>query len=464
VSTGGGRRRPARAARAAVRGTALIFAGATVGMAALTAVALVAGELPGDTWTAGPVLVAAATGAAVWPVARRAAGASADRLVGRSHRSPDEVVRSFATASGRDLPVTELLVQLAEALLRSFGARAAEMWRVEDGGLVRVVSVPERPVRRVALDPAAAPVLAAGGVVGRAWLELWLPSLAERRDGAALRVVPATHAGDLLGVVLLEWPPDADDLDPADDAALAELGGRAGVVLHNRQLDAALQATLEDLRRTNEELRASRMRLVATADAERRRIERDLHDGAQQHLVALAVNLRLAGDAIAARPATAPEVIGALGDDVRMAIAELRTLAHGIYPPLLADAGLVEALRVAADRSASPVTVVDGGLGRHASEVEAAVYFCCTEALQNAAKHAPGAAVRVHVDEVDGAVRFTVSDDGPGPGEDPVVPGHGLSNMTDRVGALGGRLTVRASASGGTVVAGDIPVPLHSAP
>jgi signal transduction histidine kinase len=131
---------------------------------------------------------------------------------------------------------------------------------------------------------------------------------------------------------------------------------------------------------------------VASGDAERRRVERNLHDGAQQHLVALAINLRLTKDIVTEDPAGAAEMLGQLAEDVQATIKELRELAHGIYPPLLADNGLGDALRATAGRS--PLTVyvtVADEVGRYPAEVEAAVYFSCTEALQNAAKHAQGA-------------------------------------------------------------------------
>jgi signal transduction histidine kinase len=127
------------------------------------------------------------------------------------------------------------------------------------------------------------------------------------------------------------------------------------------------------------------------------------------------------------------------------------------------DAGLTEALVVAGDRSPSRVTVRSGALRRYAPEVEAAVYFCCIEALQNAAKHAPGAAVTVDLDEADGEVHFTVDDDGPGPGDATVSAGHGLANMTDRVGALGGSLSLERAPSGGTRVSGQVPVDVPEA-
>ena len=175
---------------------------------------------------------------------------------------------------------------------------------------------------------------------------------------------------------------------------LADLARQVGLALHNSQLDTALQTTLDEVRKQADALRESRARIVASGDAERRRVERNLHDGAQQHLVALAVNLRLAKDIIVDDPDAGLEMLDQLAGEVQETIQELRELAHGIYPPLLVDSGLVEALRAAANRSPLPVDVVAEGIGRYSAEVEAAVYFCCLEALQNAAKHAPDGARR----------------------------------------------------------------------
>lgn len=445
--------------RRLVRAGALVVAALVVAGLAVLAAALVAGEAPGEgTWAIAPVLGAAFVAAVAWPWAGRGAVALLDRVGRGPQRAPREVVRAFEAGSGRDVPDDELLVQLAEGLVRAFDAGAAEVWLADGAGaLVCRAAVPARSPGPVELGEAAERVLAGSGVVGRSWLALWLPELADDGTGE-VRVVPATHAGDLRGLVVVRRAEGAERFAAEDDAVLAELGRRVGVVLHNRHLDAALQLSLADLRRTNEELRASRVRLVATADAERRRIERDLHDGAQQHLVALAVNLRLAGDAIAEDPAIADEVLGGLGEELRAAIGELRSLAHGIYPPLLADAGLAEALRVAAGRAPGPVVLEAGQVGRYPTEVEAAVYFCCTEALQNAAKHAPGAPVRISLEGDAGGVRFVVEDEGPGIGDATMASGHGLQNMADRVGALGGTLTVGTSGTGGARVAGEVPV------
>jgi signal transduction histidine kinase len=459
-----GRRGPGRGRRLVVRAVLLALAAACVLVLALAAAALVSGRLPGDgTWTVAPVIGAAVVGAALWWPARRWARTAEARLLHGSARSPEDVVRSFGRRASREMPDDELLDQLAEALVRSLRAASAEVWRLDgEGRMARAVAIPSRGPATIHIDDAAQRVLAGGGVVGRAWLEMWLPALLDDRLLGEVRVAPATHAGELLGLVVVGRLASADRFSVADDASLAELGNRLGVVLHNRALDATLQQTLDDLRRTNEELRASRVRLVATADAERRRIERNLHDGAQQHLVALAVNMRLAADEIAQDPTRATDVFAGLGADVREAINELRSLAHGIYPPLLMDAGLVEALRVSAQRSPSPVTVTADGVGRYPTETEAAVYFCCMEALQNAAKHAPGAAVRVALSDDGNALRFQVDDDGPGIADGAVQHGHGLGNMVDRVVAVGGTLEVGRSVSGGTRIDGHVPLAVRT--
>jgi signal transduction histidine kinase len=454
------RRLTGRRRRLALRAALLLAAASAVLLLAVGAAALVSGRMPGDgTWTVAPVVAAAIVGAALWWPARRWARRTESRLLLGSARSPEDVVHSFGRRASREVPDDELLDQLAEALVRSLRAASAEVWRLDaDGRMARAVAIPSRGSASVPIDDDAHRVLAGGGVVGRAWLEMWLPALLDGRPLGEVRVAPATHAGQLLGLVVVSRLASADRFAEGDDASLAELGNRLGVVLHNRALDATLQQTLDDLRRTNEELRASRVRLVSTADAERRRIERNLHDGAQQHLVALAVNLRLAADEIAEDPTRAADVFAGLGADVREAINELRSLAHGIYPPLLMDAGLVEALRVSAQRSPSSVTVHADGVRRYATETEAAVYFCCMEALQNAAKHAPGAAVRVALSDDGAFLRFAVDDDGPGIADDAVQHGHGLGNMVDRVVAVGGALAAGRSASGGTRIEGRVPI------
>ena len=213
----------------------------------------------------------------------------------------------------------------------------------------------------------------------------------------------------------------------------------------------------------NQELQESRARIVAAGDSERRKLERNLHDGAQQHLVALAVKLRLAGDAVEDDPEDAMAMIDEIKGDVQTAIAELRALAHGIFPPLLVSGGLNDALPAAAGRAALPTTVDLVDVGRYGNDIEAAVYFCTLEALQNAGKHAGEAATAaVTVVEADGVLRFEIRDDGAGFDvyeRHRAGDGHGFVNMQDRLGAFGGRVEVVSAVGEGTTITGTIPLP-----
>jgi len=207
------------------------------------------------------------------------------------------------------------------------------------------------------------------------------------------------------------------------------------------------------------EVRESRARIVSAADASRRQIERDLHDGAQQHLVALAVKLGLARKLATTEPAAVDSLLGQLRDDVQQALTQVRELAHGIYPPLLRDHGLGEALRNAASRASLPTTVRVGTDRRFGAEVEAAMYFCCLEAMQNAGKHAgDDAEMTVRIGAEGNLLVFEVRDDGAGFDPSSVVDSHGFVNMRDRVGAFGGSISVTSSPGRGTVVRGSLPL------
>jgi signal transduction histidine kinase len=221
--------------------------------------------------------------------------------------------------------------------------------------------------------------------------------------------------------------------------------------LERQRLDVALAASMEDVS-------ASRKRLASTADGARRKIERDLHDGAQQRLVALRVKLGLARDALDNNPGVAAEMVDGLGPEVDEIIEEVRSLAHGIYPPLLASGGLGEALRAAGRRSPLPVTVTADGVGRFAPETESAVYFCCMEALQNAGKHAAGAScVKVEL-RLDGGLLFEVRDDGCGFDSEPSGEGAGITGMRDRLAAVGGEMRIESSPGAGTRILGRVSV------
>jgi len=441
----------------------------TVSVAGLSGVVIVVylvivlglGRVPTDSERPllGLSMLAAAVAALLYLPARERLARFSNRLAYGEREAPDQVLKTFGSRLSRAIPLDELLLQVAESLSKTLALTAAEIWTGSGGRLDRTVSVPDTPVTHVTLGPDEELVVARAGVSGPAWVRVWLGRLLAGREDAPLRVAPITHAGHLLGLIVAVRPPNGDVFKEEEERILTELARQVGLALHNVQLDSALQSSLEEVQRQADELRASRARIVAASDAARRQIERNLHDGAQQHLVALAVNLRLARQVADRDLGTAKEMLEQLGHDIQDAVKELRSLAHGIYPPLLVDRGLSEALSAAAGRAALPTAVVTDGVGRHAPEAEAAVYFCCLEAMQNAGKHAgDGATLTVRVWEEAGAVLFEVTDDGVG--FDPSTretPGAGFVNMGDRVGAIGGTFGVQSAPGQGTRVSGRVP-------
>jgi len=242
-----------------------------------------------------------------------------------------------------------------------------------------------------------------------------------------------------------------DDALSEDPELLEAVGAAALLALENRRLE-------HDLIDSVDALRASQRRLVGAASAERRKIERDLHDGVQQKLVALRIELELARDLV--DDGALDGRLAELAADFDEALDELRSAAHGIYPPLLADDGLDAALREIARRSTVPLTVDLEDVGRLSEDRETAIYYCCLEALQNVAKHGgDGAAASLRLWRDRKAVRFSVSDDGVGfAPRRPAAKGAGLTNMTDRIGAVGGMLAVRSTPGEGTTVAGAVTI------
>jgi len=257
------------------------------------------------------------------------------------------------------------------------------------------------------------------------------------------QALPVRHDGELLGALAVAMPP-SEPITPTQQKLLADLASQAGLVLRNAKLI--------------EELRASRMRLVAAQDQERRRLERNLHDGAQQQLVALAVKVKLALAVATRDPQKTEAMLSEVQSEAQDALENLRDLARGIYPPLLADQGLLAALQSQARKAPVPVTVDASPIGRYPQEAEAAVYFCCLEALQNVAKYAEASLARVKLGVEDGELTFEVSDDGRGFDSATTPLGSGMQNMADRLAALGGSIDVRSNPGAGTTVRGRIPV------
>ncbi len=405
------------------------------------------------------MLAAGVCAVLMFPARHRLEEVANQRVYGERHR-PDDAVKTFAGRMSRAVPMDELLLQLAESLKKSLTLTAAEVWTGSSGTLDRAVSVPDRGVAHLSLEGEELGVATRAHVQGNAWLQIWMPGLLEGRDDRQVRAAVVAHLGELLGLIVVERRRDDPPFTDDDDRVLAELARQVGLALHNVRLDSALQASLEQLEERNQELAASRLRIVTAADESRRQIERNLHDGAQQHLVALAVKVGLVKQLIDADRATADEMLDQLRGDVQDTLEELRELAHGIYPPLLRDRGLEAALKAAANRSTLPVElVVAEDVRRQPAETEAAIYFCCLEAMQNAGKHAgEDSALTVTITEADGELRFEVADDGPGFDVAAAAMGHGFVNMRDRLGAIGGTLQVDSAPGEGSRIRGRIPV------
>jgi signal transduction histidine kinase len=304
-------------------------------------------------------------------------------------------------------------------------------------------SVPDAlTLRRAFAESFGDPTIEIVFPAGDRWMDCWGRPVAPPPEGRALSEVRQD------GVVVAAL---VHDEGLRQRPELVEAGvSMAAVVLENQRLAAEAEASLR-------ELQLSRARLAAGAEQERRRIERDLHDGAQQRLVALRIELELAEDVVRADPELGIERLRKLEHEVEEALDELRDLAHGVYPPVLADRGLEEALRAVALRSTVRVDLVTHDVGRYSTEVEGAVYFCIREALQNIQKHAKGA--RRVVMNLDGGtgreLRFSVRDDGAGTAR--IDEGAGLTNMRDRLAAIGGYVDVSSKPGVGTVVRGRVP-------
>jgi signal transduction histidine kinase len=279
----------------------------------------------------------------------------------------------------------------------------------------------------------------------RAWVDA---------DGATAVAPPDPGPGLGLTVIEYDGEPAAALLHDAqldDDPELLQAAGAVALLAaENAKLEVAWKDSLR-------ELSDSRARIVRAADTERRKLERDLHDGAQQRLMAIQIKLRLA-EARAGDQGLVDD-LEAIGVDAQQAVEELRTLAHGIYPPVLRSFGLADAVRAFAARAPIPVAVRDTGIGRCARTIETAIYFCAMEAVQNAIKHAgEGARVKITLGRDDHGVRFAVVDDGAGIVEMGWLDGQGLVGMRDRIGAVGGELEILSSLGAGTTVRGWVPI------
>ncbi len=292
--------------------------------------------------------------------------------------------------------------------------------------------------------------------------------LVERDSGSLMSVYGLSLIATVMGVVVMTALLRSGALGPVRDlirgtraVAGGDLDTRVPVTSDDEigELTGSFNQMVRELGKQAADLRASQARIVAAADESRRKVERDLHDGAQQSLVLLNLKLGLAERKLAADPKHAAGILAEARADLDRGLDELRDLAHGIYPQVLTSDGIGPALEEAAAGSGGPVSVSAGGAGRYPPEVEAAVYFCCLEALQNVGKYAgEGASATVLLAERDGSLFFEVADDGAGFDPASVNGSAGLQNMADRIGALGGELGVESAPGSGARVAGSVPL------
>jgi signal transduction histidine kinase len=397
----------------------------TVLLALIAVVAFtVAGSLAiGGGDVANAAVVGIVIGLLVLPTVRLARRI-ANRLVYGKRATPYEVLTAFGARVGETYSTEDVLPRMARLLAEATAAEQATVWVRVGAELHAEAAFPTSAHR--------SPVNLRGDD---------LPPIGDEH------AVDVRHQGDLLGALSVRIAPN-DPMNPGREKLMRDLAAQAGLVLRNVSLI--------------EELRASRQRLVAAQDEERRRIERNLHDGAQQQLVALNVQLRLAEQMVGRDANKEREIIHRLQNAANDALEDLRDLARGIYPPLLADKGLPAALEAQARKSPVPVTVDPDGVGRYPRDVESAVYFCTLEALNNVAKYADASAARVRLQHSDGALEFEVEDDGRGFDPASAGTGTGLQGMADRLDAIGGTLGVRSAPGRGTTIAGRVPVEMES--
>jgi signal transduction histidine kinase len=353
----------------------------------------------------------------------------ANRLVYGEQATPYEVLSQFSQQVAESYASDEVLPRMARVLADGTAAELAEVWLRSGVELRRAAGFP--------LDTAMPALVHLNGAA-----ELSIP--------ATDRSVVVRHQGDVLGALTVTKR-RGERLTPIEIKLMDDLAHQAGLVLKNVGLTADLQARLVDLR-------ASRQRLVAAQDDERRKLERNLHDGAQQYLVAIKVKLGLAEMLLTKDPKKATATLEQLRADADEALETLRDLARGIYPPLLAEKGLLVALQSQARKTTLPITVEAEGIGRYPQGTEAALYFFVLEAMQNMQKYAHASSASVRLQQDGDQLAVEVADDGRGFDVSTTIRGNGLTNMEDRLDALGGTLQVESALGRGTTLRAIVPV------
>jgi signal transduction histidine kinase len=351
----------------------------------------------------------------------------ANRVVYGKRATPYEVLSEFSGGVAQAVATEELLPRMARVVTEGVGVARADVWLHVGTELIREATWPEANGQQ-----RSAVSVAPGGDV----------AAVPEADAS----VPVRHQGELLGVIGVKSA-SGETMNPAKTKLLEDLASQAGLVLRNARLI--------------EELRTSRQRLVTAQDEERRRLERDLHDGAQQRLVAISLALRMARGMV--RPDSNPQLgtrLDQASEQLALALSELREFARGIHPAILTERGLVPALASLAERSTVPATVKSSIDRRFPASVEATAYFVVSEALANVAKYSKATTVIVRSDVSGDTLNVTVADDGVG-GAD-MSRGSGLRGLSDRVAAVGGTLEMESPPGKGTTLRCSIPLPPES--
>ncbi|HEV2950576.1 MAG TPA: ATP-binding protein [Actinomycetota bacterium] len=370
-----------------------------------------------------PSLIATALVAALIQPIRRRVTRLANRLVFGKRAEPYEVLARFSDRVGAAYDASDVLPRTARMIAEGTGANRVEVW----------------------LGPGEAHLAAA-----------WPPDGQPVAGAHIDRDI--RHQEERLGEIRV-WTAPGHPLRPAEEKLLTDLASQTGLVVRNLSLDDELRRRVDELSVRARELQESRMRIVQAHDAERRRLERNIHDGAQQHLVALAVKLRLVGATAARDPKSAVDQLTQLRDQTDLALTTLLDLASGIYPAVLEEQGVGAALITQGKATGVPLSVDSDGVGRLPIEIEAAIYFVCLEAMQNAAKYARATTMRVRLTRDDDGLAFHVEDDGIGFDAAKTQSGTGLQNMRDRLAACGGDVAITSSLGAGTTVSGRLRVP-----
>jgi signal transduction histidine kinase len=415
-----------------------------LGLAAFVAcvyvvVVLGGGGLIGRTQSPSPPLSIVATTVVALSFARvQAALETAALRWGLGKAAPYDVLSQFSDAVTSGYATEDLPARMAMFLARGTGAEWAQVWLNVSSGVTLAATWPQD------VDADQTP-----------------PSMLFRRVAVTdegLRTLPVRHGVQLLGAIRLQERPGVA-LTPIEQRLFDGLAAQAGLVLRRAGLRADLDDRRNELLVRSEQLRASRDRLIQSQDFERKRLERDLHDGAQQHLVALTVHLRLAHTVLGRSPERVRSMLTMQADAADAAIETLSALSRGIYPEGLADRGLEAALSAAVAGSSIPVTIGTHATRRPPPTVEAALYFCGMEAVQNAAKHSGANTVSVRLSETAYTWRLAVVDDGTGFDltQEGDHSGVGLASMRDRLDAVGGTVHITSQAGSGTTVLAEVP-------